>query len=117
MIVCSCTVITDRDVEGAVIAILDRPQPMIPTPGLVFRELGKKMNCCGCAPLAVDTIYRIMDRLEQAGRVCPCACATARDRLEEIARRQRRVLPRSKPRTSDGADGFSRSAQSPSSSD
>lgn len=112
MIVCSCTVITDGDVEGAVIAILNRPQPMIPTPGLVFRELGKRMNCCGCAPLAVDTIYRIMERLEQAGRVCPCACATARDRLHEISRRQRRTLPRGTQNGRDRATVDGRGAQS-----
>lgn len=33
MIVCSCTVITDQDVETALVEILSQPNAPIPTPG------------------------------------------------------------------------------------
>lgn len=67
MIICSCTVVTDRDIEIALIEILSEPNAPIPTPGLVYRHLSKRMNCCGCAPLAVSTIYATVERLERQG--------------------------------------------------
>ena len=62
MIVCSCTVITDRDIEGALLEILRAPDAPIPTPGIVYRHLAKRMNCCSCAPLAVETMFWAADR-------------------------------------------------------
>ena len=61
---------------------------MLPTPGVVFRHLKKKMNCCTCAPLAVSTIYDAMDRLKSDTRVCPYALATAREKLGKAEQRR-----------------------------
>ena len=85
MIVCSCTVVTDRDIEAALLEILNRPNAPIPTPGVVYRHLQKRMNCCGCAPLAVETIYNKVDELERKGLISPNVCETARSRLLEIS--------------------------------
>jgi hypothetical protein len=87
VIVCSCAVVSDRDIEIAVIEILSVPNAPLPTPGLIYRHLEKKMDCCGCAPLAVATIYSIVERLERDGRVCPCACATVKSRLARLTAR------------------------------
>lgn len=84
MIVCSCAVITDHDIELAVLDIMSQPNAPLPTPGVVYRYLEKRMNCCGCAPLAVETIYAKMDALVAKGLICPCACASAQDRLGRI---------------------------------
>ena len=81
MIICSCAVVTDLDIELAVLDIMSQPDAPLPTPGVVFRQLQKKMNCCSCAPLTVETIYEKMDMLAAKGLICPCACATAQDRL------------------------------------
>lgn len=86
MIVCSCNVISSRDIERALIEILSLPQAPIPTPGVVYRYLSKQMQCCGCAPLAVMTIYSIVEKLEREGRVCPCACATAKAKLIQLTK-------------------------------
>jgi hypothetical protein len=94
MIVCSCTVITDRDIEGALLEILNRPDAPIPTPGVVYRHLQKRMNCCGCAPLAVETIYNKVDELERKGLISPNVCATARNRLLEISAWRPRLRPK-----------------------
>jgi hypothetical protein len=85
MIVCSCAVITDADIEQALIEILDQPDAPLPTPGVVFRHLQKKMVCCGCSPFAVSTIYAKMDELAEKGVVCPYACACAQGRLLKCA--------------------------------
>ena len=92
MIVCSCAVITDRDIQSAVAEIMSAPRALLPTPGIVFRHLNKRMNCCTCAPLTVALIYAAMDRLEHDARVCPYALAAARRKLGTIEmRRQRRA--------------------------
>lgn len=84
MIVCSCAVITDRDLEQAVFEVMSEPNAPLPTPGVIYRHLQKKMQCCGCAPLAADTIYAKMEELERAGRICPCACASAKTRMQAL---------------------------------
>lgn len=84
MIVCSCSAISDREIEAGLIEILNRPDAPIPTPGVVYRHLCKRMNCCGCAPLAVETIYKKVELLERRGAISPYACAKARGKLLEI---------------------------------
>ena len=86
MIVCSCAVISDAQIEQALIEILSLPDAPLPTPGVVYRHLEKKMVCCGCSPLAVSTIYQKIDELAEKGVVCPYACASARGRLLKGAR-------------------------------
>ena len=85
MIVCSCLVITDADIERALLEILSQPEAPLPTPGVVYRHLEKKMICCGCSPLAVSTIYQKIDELAEKGVVCPYACACAQARLLKCA--------------------------------
>jgi hypothetical protein len=87
VIVCSCAVISDRDIDRAVIEIMSMGSSLLPTPGVVFRHLSKKMNCCGCAPVAVAAIYAAMDRLATDTRICPFALADARKQLIRIEHR------------------------------
>lgn len=88
MIICSCAVISESDIERAVIEIMSAPLAMLPTPGVVFRHLNKKMNCCTCAPVAVSAIYSAMDRLASDTSVCPYALADARAKLIRIEERR-----------------------------
>lgn len=95
MILCQCAVISDRDIELAVSEIMSAGPGLLPTPGVVFRHLKKKMNCCTCAPVAVAAIYAAMDKLAKDTRVCPFALAEARAKLvrleERREQRQRRI--------------------------
>jgi hypothetical protein len=81
MIVCSCTVISDRDIEVALSEILSRPDAPIPTPGVVYRHMSKRMNCCGCAPFAVETIYDKVGELEKRGIISANVGSAARSKL------------------------------------
>lgn len=94
MIVCSCNVISDRDIEEALLEILPQPNAPIPTPGIIYRHLRKRMNCCGCAPLTVETIYKKVDELEQRGAIPPIVCAKARTKLIEFYALRARVSAR-----------------------
>lgn len=81
MIICSCAAISDADIERALVEILSQPSAPLPTPGVVYRHLEKRMICCGCSPLAVSTIYQKIDELAEKGVVCPYACACVQGRL------------------------------------
>jgi bacterioferritin-associated ferredoxin len=100
MIVCSCQVISDKDIEQALVAILREADAPLPTPGVVYRHLAKKMVCCSCSPLAVRTIYETIDRLAARGVVCPYACENARERLSRFAGKPKpeRVNDHARPR-------------------
>jgi hypothetical protein len=50
MIVCSCAAISDADIEQALVEIMSQPGAPLPTPGVVYRHLDKRMVCCGCSP-------------------------------------------------------------------
>jgi hypothetical protein len=64
---------------------LNQPDAPIPTPGVVYRHLQKRMNCCGCAPLAVETIYNKVQELETKGLISPNVCAATRSKLLEFS--------------------------------
>ena len=96
MIICSCAVISDREIEQALIEILSQPNAPLPTPGVIYRHMAKSMACCGCAPLAVSTIYALVEKLEREGRVSPDACATAKVKLIRLDQKR---LERNRRRT------------------
>jgi len=50
MIVCSCNVITRRDVELVIEEILGDDPYAVLTPNLLYHRLGRRGKCCGCFP-------------------------------------------------------------------
>ena len=92
MIVCSCAVVSQRDIELAVFEVMSSVPSLLPTPGVVFRHLKKRMNCCTCAPVAVSAIYAAMDRLAQQTHLCPFLLAEARAKLIRIEERRERQV-------------------------
>jgi bacterioferritin-associated ferredoxin len=50
MIVCSCNVITRRDVESVIEEILAADAYAVLTPNLLYHRLGRRGKCCGCFP-------------------------------------------------------------------
>ncbi|KUO67907.1 MAG: hypothetical protein APF80_02105 [Alphaproteobacteria bacterium BRH_c36] len=92
MLICSCTVISDHDIELALLDIMIQENAPLPTPGVVWRHLQKKLNCCGCAPLAVEVIYKKLEVLKAKGLICPYACGTALDALDRRRRTDLRKI-------------------------
>ena len=86
MIVCSCAVISDDDIEQALVEILSQPDAPLPTPGVVYRHLQKKMVCCGCSAAGGRArSTRRSTSWPSKGVVCPYACACAQGRLLKCA--------------------------------
>jgi bacterioferritin-associated ferredoxin len=90
MIVCSCQQVSDLDIELALLDILNQPEAPIPTPGVVYRYMQKRMQCCGCAPLAVDVIYAKLESLERKGLICPYRSVSTRERLQRLQQQRRK---------------------------
>jgi bacterioferritin-associated ferredoxin len=51
MIVCSCTMIASKDIAEAVSALRTKDPFVVLTPGLIYRQLGKRPSCGSCLPL------------------------------------------------------------------
>jgi hypothetical protein len=50
MIVCSCNIITRRDIECVIERLLGDDPYAVLTPNLIYHQLGKRGRCCGCFP-------------------------------------------------------------------
>ena len=50
MIVCSCNIITRRDIEVVIEDILTADPYAVLTPGLLYHRLGRRGKCGGCFP-------------------------------------------------------------------
>lgn len=61
MIVCSCSMITAKDIDEAVSAIRTADPLVVLTPGLIYRHLGKRPSCGGCLPLVTELMVAYDD--------------------------------------------------------
>ena len=74
MIVCSCTMITSKDIAEAVSALRTKDPFVVLTPGLIYRQLGKRPSCGSCLPL----ITELMVAYDEEGPSRPRRCRTGR---------------------------------------
>lgn len=63
MIICSCNVISDRQIEAAVEALVSRDAEAEVTPGMVYRAMGCQPKCGTCFNNVVDRIYEHRESL------------------------------------------------------
>lgn len=73
MIVCSCNIITRRDIETVIETILADDPYAVLTPGLIYHRLGRRGRCCGCFPhvsrILVEHGTLVRERLESGERL------------------------------------------------
>jgi bacterioferritin-associated ferredoxin len=67
MIVCSCSMITSKDVAEAVTALRTADPLVVLTPGLIYRYLGKRPSCGGCLPLITKLMVAFDEEAERVG--------------------------------------------------
>ena len=58
MLVCSCNVLSDKQLRKAAEEMRQDPNGKMPTPGSVFRHLGCRPRCGGCFPNVIDIIHQ-----------------------------------------------------------
>jgi bacterioferritin-associated ferredoxin len=69
MIVCSCTMITSKDIAEAVSALRTADPFVVLTPGTIYRYLGKRPSCGSCLPL----ITKLMVAYDEEGLGAPAS--------------------------------------------
>ncbi|WP_310618666.1 (2Fe-2S)-binding protein [Flexibacterium corallicola] len=57
MIVCHCNVISDGEVRKVAKELHNSREGGLPTPGAVFKCLGKRPKCGGCFKTIINLIY------------------------------------------------------------
>jgi len=58
MMVCSCNIITDKDIREVITSLLDEDCWQLIVPGKVYHAMQKRGRCCGCFPTVVDLIVK-----------------------------------------------------------
>ena len=68
MLVCQCNMITSKQIEDIVLALLEEDPWQLVVPAKVYRELARRAKCSGCVPNVVDIIVRVTENyhLQQA---------------------------------------------------
>lgn len=61
MLICHCNVITEKEIEAAILALLDADPWQLIVPAKVYHSLAKRGRCCGCFPNVVETIIRVTE--------------------------------------------------------
>lgn len=61
MLICQCNLITTKDIEDIVVTILDEDPWQLVVPARIYREMGKRGQCCGCVPNLVDIIQKVTE--------------------------------------------------------
>ena len=63
MIVCSCSMITAKDIHEAVSTLRTKDPFVVLTPGLIYKTLGRRPSCGTCLPL----ITKLMLSYDEGG--------------------------------------------------
>jgi bacterioferritin-associated ferredoxin len=67
LIVCSCNLITSKDLAEAVVSLRSRDPFVVLTPSLIYRHLGKRPCCGHCLPLMTQVAASEMEAVTTAG--------------------------------------------------
>lgn len=65
MIVCSCNIITGKDIETAVRDLLAADPWRLVVPVQVYHHMSKRGKCCGCFPGVYDIIVRTTEAVHR----------------------------------------------------
>lgn len=91
MLICSCNVIDQKQIEETVLAMLEKDCWQLIVPGKVFREMAKRGRCCGCFPNVLETIIEVTERYHREHNQDENASITHLDRVRELRLKYRRI--------------------------
>jgi bacterioferritin-associated ferredoxin len=61
MLICHCNIITEKEIEATIIALIAQDPWSLIVPAKVYHALQKRGRCCGCFPNVVETIIRVTE--------------------------------------------------------
>lgn len=89
MLVCHCNLITDKDIEEIVLALLQQDPWQLIVPAKVFREFENRGRCCGCVPNIVDIIIKVTENYHLEKARSTAELIDVQERLAELRARRK----------------------------
>jgi hypothetical protein len=84
MLVCHCNLITQKEIEEAIVRLLDADPWQLIVPAKVYHTLSKRGRCCGCFPNVVETIIRVTEEYHRRDDPDDADTVTFLDRVREL---------------------------------
>lgn len=84
MLICHCNVIEEKEIEAAIVALLDADPWQLIVPAKVYHSLGKRGRCCGCFPNVVETIIRVTEDYHCHANPGDADAVTFLDRVKQL---------------------------------
>lgn len=83
MIVCSCNVISDREIRQVVAELLAEDPWRLIVPVQVYHAMRRRGRCCGCFPRVVDLIIETTEAFHRQRAVSDGEIVAILDRLRD----------------------------------
>jgi hypothetical protein len=84
MLVCHCNLITQKEIEEAIVRLLDADPWQLIVPAKVYHSLSRRGRCCGCFPNVVETIIRVTEEYHRRDDPDDTDVVTFLDRVREL---------------------------------
>lgn len=84
MLVCSCNIITQKEIENTIRAMLDEDQWQLIVPAKVLHSMNSRGRCCGCFPNLVETIIRVTEAYHSQAGAGEANVVAYLDRVREL---------------------------------
>lgn len=83
MIVCSCNIISKREIENVIIDLLKEDPWRLIVPGVVYHAMSARGKCCGCFPGVVDIIVETSQKFHEEQRTPSADIICFMDKLKK----------------------------------
>jgi hypothetical protein len=84
MLVCHCNIITEKEIERAIIELLDQDPWQLIVPAKVYHSMQKRGRCCGCFPNVVETIIRVTEHYHARSEAGAADVVSHLDRVRDL---------------------------------
>ncbi|WP_265519950.1 (2Fe-2S)-binding protein [Nitratireductor luteus] len=84
MLVCQCNIITQKELDAQVRAMLDEDPWQLIVPAKVYHAMAKRGRCCGCFPNVVETIIRVTEDYHSHAQEGEASVVTHLDRVRAL---------------------------------
>lgn len=91
MIVCSCNVISLKEIEDVIVSLLDDDCWQLIVPGKLYKEMQKRGKCCGCFPNVLETIIRVTEQYHRQHDQDEAEIISHLDRVRALRPKYRRI--------------------------
>ncbi|CAM1642060.1 (2Fe-2S)-binding protein [Bartonella sp. B10834G6] len=91
MIVCSCNVITQSEIEDVINSLLEEDCWQLIVPGKIYKVLAKRGKCCCCFPNILETIIRVSENYHRLHNRDEAEIISYLDRVRALRLKYRRI--------------------------